>query len=251
MNKYLKYIVVMAVAIFSTASCKEKDVEVFGNDAYLMFEMPTYGRLNTPRDSVTLSFPALADDCVETTVGIKVRVIGKSAPYDRPINVQVDEAASTAKAGENYQLESCVLPADCYSVDLPLRLYRKDLKDKKVRLVLNIASNENFDVGFQETNQAVIWWGDMFIQPDNWETSNYVDCFGEFSATRYEFILKACGIVELPDPQYLDMLGFYNVKVRKALYEYNKQMEAEGKDPLVDELGIVEFPVWTGTGGMG
>lgn len=42
-------------------------------------------------------------------------------------------------------------------------------------------------------------------------------------------------------------LGFYNAKVREALYEYNKTHD----EPLEDELGLVEFQVWTGTGGIG
>ena len=46
---------------------------------------------------------------------------------------------------------------------------------------------------------------------------------------------------------YLVTLGFYNAKVREALYEYNKTHD----EPLEDELGLVEFQVWTGTGGIG
>ena len=48
-------------------------------------------------------------------------------------------------------------------------------------------------------------------------------------------------------PAGLVTLGFYNAKVREALYEYNKTHD----EPLEDELGLVEFQVWTGTGGIG
>ena len=126
-------------------------------------------------------------------------------------------------------------------------MYRAGLKDKSVRLELTVEPNEYFGVGFDKTSKAVFWWGDMFIKPDNWDISNYKPCFGEFTETRYAFILEACGIVELPDPQDLVTLGFYNAKVREALYEYNKTHDK----PLEDELGLVEFNVWTGVGGIG
>ena len=139
------------------------------------------------------------------------------------------------------------MPANSYSVAVPLVVYRAGLKDKSVRLELLIEPNENFGVGFQKTSKAIFLWGDMYIKPDNWDSSNYKNCFGEFTETRYAFILKACNIVELPDPQDLVTLGFYNAKVREALYEYNSTHD----EPLEDELGLVVFNVWTGIGGIG
>lgn len=244
MNSYLKYIL-LVVASFALCSCEEKDVEVYGNDSYLVFEMPGYGFQNTLRDSMVFSFPAKGDECKEDTLWFKARIIGKSVPYDRAIDFTVNET-STASS-ENYKLSPVVLSANSYSVDVPLVVYRVGLKDKSVRLELTIKPNEYFGVGFEKASRAIFLWGDMYIKPDNWDSSNYKNCFGEFTATRYAFILEACDIVELPDPQDLVTLGFYNAKVREALYEYNKTHDK----PLEDELGLVEFQVWTGVGGIG
>ena len=247
MNCYFKYIMLVVASLFALSSCEEKEVEVYGNEAYLVFEMPGYGFYNTRRDSMAFSFPAKGDDCVEDTLWFKVRIIGKSVPYDRAIKFVVNEETTTAKKDENYKLDPVSIPANSYTVDVPLVVYRAGLRDKKVRLELAVEPNEYFGVGFDKTSRAVFLWGDMFIKPDNWDASNYKSCFGEFTETRYAFILKACGIVELPDPQDLVTLGFYNAKVREALYEYNKTHDM----PLEDELGLVQFNVWTGVGGLG
>lgn len=184
--------------------------------------------------------------CRSYHCGLKARIIGKSVPYDREIKFVVNEETTTAKKDENYKLDPVSMPANSYTVDVPLVVYRAGLKDKSVRLELTVEPNEYFGVGFEKTSKAFLW-GDMFIKPDNWDSSNYKNCFGEFTEIRYAFILEACGIVELPDPQDLVTLGFYNAKVREALYEYNKTHD----EPLEDELGLVEFQVWTGTGGIG
>ena len=57
MNCYFKYIMLVVASVFALSSCEEKEVEVYGNEAYLVFEMPGYGLTNTPRDSMVFSFP--------------------------------------------------------------------------------------------------------------------------------------------------------------------------------------------------
>lgn len=222
-------------------------MELYGKDSYLVFEMPKMGRLEIPKDSLVFSFPVKGDQCVEDTLWFKARIVGKSVPYDRVVAIGVNEEMSTAVANENYKLPSVLIPANAYTVDIPLVVYRAGLKDKKVRLELTVIPNEFFGVGFNKTSKAIFWWGDMYIMPDNWDSSNYKNCFGEFTETRYAFILKACGITELPDPEDLVTLGFYNMKVREALYEYNKTHD----EPLTDELGPVSFWAWSGQGGLG
>ena len=148
MNSHLKYIVLVVASLFTLYSCEEKDVEVYGNDPYLVFEMPGYGLQNTPRDSMVFSFPVKGDECKEDTLWFKARIIGKSVPYDRAIDFVVNEETSTAK-DENYKLTPVVMPANSYSVDVPLVVYRAGLKDKSVRLELMIKPNEYFGVGFE------------------------------------------------------------------------------------------------------
>ena len=77
MNCYFKYIMLVVASVFALSSCEEKEVEVYGDEAYLVFEMPGYGLNNTPRDSMVFSFPAKGDDCVVDTFGLKCVSSGK------------------------------------------------------------------------------------------------------------------------------------------------------------------------------
>ena len=43
MNCYFKYIMLVVASVFALSSCEEKEVEVYGDEAYLVFEMPGYG----------------------------------------------------------------------------------------------------------------------------------------------------------------------------------------------------------------
>lgn len=246
MNTFYKYI---GLGLFlALYACEQKNVEIYGEETFLFFEMPVYGLNNTPRDSIVFSFPAKGEECQTDTLWFKTRIIGKSVPYARIVELTVNDESSTAVEGINYELPSPVIPANEYMTEIPLVVHRAGLKDKSVRLELRVKPNEFFKVGFEKYSKAIFLWGDMYIKPDNWETSNYKDCFGTFTEIRYAFILKTCGILELPDPNDLVTLGYYNAKVREALYEYNN---IPGNSPLEDELGVVQFPVWTGTGGLG
>lgn len=247
MNKKISSCLFAAVLAVTFSSCEEKGIELYGDKAYLVFEMPTWGLNNTPLDSLTCSFPALGDDATEDTLWFKMRIIGNAVNYDREVKLRKNAELSTAEEGVNYKLDKIVMPAGKYSVDVPLVVYRAGLQGKQVRLQLEVEPNEHFGVGFMETCTGIFLWGDKYIKPSNWDTSNYKNCFGEFTETRYAFILKSCGILELPDPQDLYTLGFYNSKVREALYEYNKTHDT----PLADELGVITFNAWTGAGGVG
>ena len=144
MNCYFKYIMLVVPRYLLCLLVKKKDVEVYGNEAYLVFEMPGYGLNNTPRDSMVFSFPAKGDECVEDTLWFKARIIGKSVPYDREIKFVVNEETTTAKKDENYKLDPVSMPANSYTVDVPLVVYRAGLKDKSVRLELTVEPNELF-----------------------------------------------------------------------------------------------------------
>ena len=118
MNCYFKYIMLVVASVFALSSCEEKDVEVYGNEAYLVFEMPGYGLYNTPRDSMVFSFPAKGDECVEDTLWFKARIIGKSVPYDREIKFVVNEETTTAKK----DLRKRVEPFFCGEICLSSRI---------------------------------------------------------------------------------------------------------------------------------
>ncbi|MFR7810825.1 MAG: hypothetical protein ACLU4N_17005 [Butyricimonas faecihominis] len=67
----------------------------------------------------------------------------------------VNEETTTAKKDENYKLDPVSMPANSYTVDVPLVVYRAGLKDKSVRLELTVEPNEYFGVGFEKTSKAI------------------------------------------------------------------------------------------------
>lgn len=228
------------------SSCAKKDIAIYSNDPRLFFQIPGSGSIAL-RDSLMYSFPAKPNVGEQDTLWFKACIMGEAAPYDREIGIKIN-ASSTAREGEHFKFERKVMPADSFSVRIPLVVYRKGLKDTSVRLEIEVAENKDFKVGYERYKKAIFIWGDKFLKPDIWDKSNYKAAFGEFTQTRYAFILKSCNITELPDPMNLPMLGYYNAVVRKALLDYNS---TPGNTPLTDELGTVAFPIYSGIGGAG
>lgn len=241
-----KTVIFLASFVFFT-SCVEKDIMIYENDPRIFFEIPGTGSVKL-RDSLVFSFPSKPNVGASDTLWFKVNIMGLTSAKDREIGIKINSAKSTAVEGLNFKFASKVMPANAFSVRIPLVVYRAGLQNKSVRLEIEAVDNENFKVGYQRYSKAIFIWGDMFIKPDIWDTSNYKNAFGTFTEIRYAFILQACKITELPDPMNLVMLGYYNSVVREALYKYNS---TPGNTPLTDELGAVGFPVWTGQGGVG
>jgi hypothetical protein len=228
------------------SSCAKKDIDSYSNDPRLFFQIPGSGSIAL-RDSLIYSFPAKPNVGEQDTLWFKACIMGETANYDREIGIKINSATSTAKEGVNFKFERKILPADSFSVRVPLVVYRKGLKDTSVRLEFEVAENKHFKVGYERYKKAIFIWGDKFLKPDIWD-AQYKKVFGEFTETRYAFILQTCNITELPDPTNITLLGFYNALVRKALYDLNAR---PGAIPMTDQLGVVVFPIYTGVGGVG
>lgn len=247
MNAIMKIYGPLLFFMVAFSACGEKDIPIYENDARLFFQIPGTGS-TALRDSVTYSFPAHPNVGDHDTLWFNANIMGNAAPIDREIGIGINAAGTTAIEGQHFKFESKILPANAFSVRIPILIYRAGLKDKSVRLEIEVAENQHFKAGYERYRKAVFIWGDKFIKPDIWDKSNYRNAFGEFTETRYAFILKACNITELPDPMDLVLMGYYNAIVREALLEYNT---TPGNEALKDELGSVGFPVFTGIGGNG
>jgi hypothetical protein len=229
------------------SGCSKKDISAYKNDPRLFFQIPGSG--STPlRDSLIYSFPAKPNIGNSDTLWFNACVMGAAAHDDREIGIKINTDSSTAIEGKNFKFSSKVMPADSFKVRIPIVIFREGLKGTSVRLQIEVVENKNFKVGYERYKKAIFIWGDKFLKPDTWDKSNYFSAFGPFTETRYAFILKVCGITELPDPMNLAMLGYYNALVRKALFDYNN---TPGNTPLSDELGPVDFPIYSGIGGQG
>lgn len=235
-------IVTITATLALLAGCSVKDIMIYENDPKVYFELPGLGGVGI-RDSLVYSFPIT--QAPEIDLLVRIRLMGQASPIARTILLGVVVEETTAPPN-NYSLPAVIeLPANAFMVDLPVTIKRTGLEDRSVTLVLEIKENQNFSVGFERGRKTKLVWGDMFLKPDNWDSSNYQNCWGAFSQVKYGFILKVCNISELPLPANIYMLGYYNALVREALYEYN-----QNNPPLMDEHGApVSIPVWSGGGG--
>lgn len=240
------HLMVLSLSILLSA-CSKKDISGYENDPRLFFQIPGTGSIAL-RDSIIYSFPAHPNVGEADTLIFQACIMGNAVSSPREIGIKVNTKTSTAIEGTNFKFQSKVMPANAYKVNIPVVVYKTGLKGKSVRLELEVENNQNFKIGYERYKKVVFVWGDKFLKPDIWDTSNYKAAFGAFTETRYAFILKACNITELPDPMNLPLLGYYNALVRQALYDYNA---TPGNTPLQDELGTVGFAVWTGVGGQG
>lgn len=247
----MKILFKICALVFSCAvllsACKEKDIAGYENDPRLFFQIPGTGSI-VLRDSIMYSFPAYPNVGDHDTLWFNANIMGNAAPHDREIGIKINSEGTTAVEGLNFKFESKILPANAFSVAIPILIYRTGLHNKSVRLEIEVAENQNFKVGYERYKKAVFIWGDKFLKPDIWDKSNYITAFGNFTETRYAFILESCKITELPDPKNLVILAYYNALTREALLKYNS---TPGNSPKEDELGTIGFPVYTGVGGNG
>lgn len=241
MKKTLNNIVLLII-LFSALACSEKDIMIYENDPRISLEIPGTGDLLF-KDSLVYSFPTRMDNREEDTLWFNASVIGLAATYDREVSITANPEGTTAKENTHYKISPVILPADSFTVKVPVVIFRtEDIKTQSVRLELDVRPNKDFKIGYGDRTKVILVWGDFFLKPDIWDQSNYLPCFGQYTSTRYKFILSATRLYELPDPSAYSTLGVLNLIVREALYRYNQ----EHSEPLKDELGEVSFPVWGG-----
>lgn len=242
MKKLVSYAILWGLPALFGTGCSEHDIMIYeDNTPAVYFEMLAADGKSL-RDSLVFSFPVTEEPTHR--LDLRVRLLGFAADRDRSINVGIDAGGTTAVEGTHYELPATVtLPAGAYETTVPVTIRREGLLDREVRLVVALQPNADFALGFTRGHEAILRWGDKYIKPDNWDSSVYRTCWGDFSEKKYGIILSVCGIEELPPPSDISTLGYYNRKVREYLSE-NPQYEEDGTP--------ISIPVYNGgSGGLG
>ncbi|POY37369.1 hypothetical protein C3K47_06295 [Solitalea longa] len=230
---------------FLLSACSEMDIPGYENDPRMFFQIPGIG--NTLRDSIIYSFPAHPTITEADTLWFDACIMGNAAPVDREIGIKINTEKTTAVEGVNFKFPSKIMPANAFKARIPIVIYRSGLKDKSVRLQIEVQESKDFKIGYNRYNSAVFIWGDKYLKPDIWDISEYVKAFGTFSEKKYAFILESCKLTELPDPNDKPALQYYNALVRNALIEYNASHPA-----LTDENGaVIIINQYSAAGGVG
>jgi len=213
------------------AAC-ENEGYYYQDEARIRLEAPYEWALGT--DSLEYSFVTVHDSVSEFTLPVTVVLMGTAATTDRIVNIVAVDEFTTAGA-THYQLPvQIVLPANRYSVTLPVTLKRtSDLQNVGVRLFIRVAESPDFKAGVKERDHLLVKWNDILSRPNNWD--ELVEFFGTFSLVKYRFMLNNIGVSEFSaQTMTWAQLMNYRIILRTALNEYN---DAHPGNPLRDENG--------------
>lgn len=164
------------IAMLLTA-CSEEDIMTFDGRVagiYLQrngtYSVDSYGNIISQEyaDSASVSFANSTEDVTSIAEYLTVKVMGYVTDYDRPFSLKVDEQATTAIRGTNFDFNEadCFIPVGASEVKVPITLYRtSDLaeEDKEYRIVFYLEDNEYFTVELEEYKNIDSWTaaGDM------------------------------------------------------------------------------------------
>lgn len=177
-------------------SCQERNPGHFIDLSGVYFNNTT--GMMTVADSTDLTFVYEAED--ELEVPVKIQLVGRTAGYDRPLNIRI--LSENAQEGTDYILPAeAVLPAGASSVDYIVTLKRTPaLKKEKKMVHLQIHPNEHFDLPVNHIVQVGdsvsvldyrIYFSDMFTSaPAAWDAN----LLGEFTQQKFELICKVLDI---------------------------------------------------------
>lgn len=241
----MKITSVILLFLLSFSACKKAETTSYGGGQGISFYLS-----ESAIDSVNYTFADQAIAVVKDTIYLQMRISGKSVAYDREIEV-VPVEGTTAVRDVNYAISNMKLPADSFTVNYPVILFKTaDLNTKTYRLVLKVKENNDFIQGAigrtgptaYNIAQYKINFNNQLIKPVYWF---YVESyFGAYSAVKHKFIIDVIKISDFePDfvsgtVSYSDFLN-YNGMLKNAKRIYEAQYGL-----LVDETGKeITFPL--------
>lgn len=220
-------------------SC-EKDLPVYENsDCYLKFVY------ESDADSVVNYSFAYGDEQIDT-IWLKVRIMGFTADYDRPVCLrQILTGKDDAPANERYvpfddeQLSAAFykIPSGEMEAELPVVLKRAPEADT-VEYVLKVAFQENnaFKYGSKENSYKKILISNQLVKPTGWDTycSYY---FGDWGKRKHEFMIDVTG--EKWDNEYVSEVWITYFQNDMNYCNYIRSLLVEALDNYEAEYGVL------------
>ena len=207
-------------------------------------------------DTTLLPFSTMIQD--DSTLNIKVRVMGNVVDYDRPFKIHIIDTASDAVAGEDYDaLElQYVIKAGQRETFIPVTGHRQaKMLDRTYYLALELEENEHFslplkywlklDLDYTATDRAisvvrhVIGFTDGLFVPKAW-TYNYL---GKYTKKKISLICSMFGLSITDFDNTNDMNANRQKVLAQSLDRYLKEMDAKGETIYEDEVDSEGNPV--------
>lgn len=257
MKKISKFMSAAMLATALFASCSETVPPEYESNPGLYFYWGIYETgFSYQKDSTSFAFFAKqVPDGGEFLQYIDVRTVGFPADVERPFRVVQTNAGDpdAAVAGVHYvpfddpRMEALLkIPANATKYLFPvICINRPELKEKSVRLVLELDNNQYFDINMNKMARFVINFSDKIEQPTSWgnnDGANWHDYFGKWSEVKMLFIMENLGFYDFDEEDKAPQMPreYYARKMYRLLREYNA---AHPGDPMRDENeDLIEFP---------
>ena len=171
----------------------------------------------------------------EKVMMVNAVIMGTPQDHDRTANIVVDNDLTTASP-QQYSLPATVtIPAGKTSAAFPVTLRRDaSLQQQPVRLYIKVAPSDDFQPGVNEENHLLLVWNDILSKPTNWDALK--EFFGEYSNTKYRFMIANAGGITEFDTDKLSWGELMNLRIK-----FQNALQDPG-NPLKDENGVlVEF----------
>lgn len=259
MKKTFLYIISI-LAVAATFGCEES-LDLYDNpDNRLNF----YFKSNADT-VVNFTFVYEPATKLVDTLWVTVNTMGFLSDKDREVSIeQVQTSGTNAIAGKHYVpfddasiKGKFIIPAGKNTADLPIVVKRDaSLKNEPVNLLLRIADNENFKMGYSKYSVKKITISDQLTKPSSW--GGAMDYYlGEYGPVKHQFMIDVLG--RKVDNEYLYELGFASASAysdtfdidyifymkdwfNNKLVERNAERAAQDLDPLAEADGtLVSF----------
>lgn len=231
--KQLSIILMMPLIFLASCSKNKQDATFLGIGKVLLYGDPSQGATG---DSIVYTFANYPQSQIETTINLKVRLVGKVAPVDRHIRLEVDVNRSTALPSEFEFDNDIVLPANAFEVIVPIKIKRSQrLKTDTARLLIRAVSTTDLIVdpvkagNYNELVEFRIIWLDKLVQPESWPF--YL--WGGYSVTKHQLVIDITGVA--------DYYGLTTDELYSAASQCNTYLDEYSKthsgNSFVDEFG--------------
>lgn len=271
MKQLLKYMASLLLGTLLFTACSEEDIKTFNGQVagiYLQrnssFTMDSDGNITSQQysDSTSLSFADSTAEVTRIITPLTIKIMGYVTDYDRPFVLRVDEQASTAVRGVNFDFDeaACVIAAGTAQTYVPITLYRTpDLvtEERTYRIEFYLEPNEYFSVELEQYKNIESWaatgdtlcgtrykviYSEIYTEPFYYSIFG-PDYFGDWSISKEQLINSLMGWTHNDwdnGTVQLGHLGYAALLMRRHL-----QAAADSGNPIIDDNG--QFMQLTGS----
>lgn len=242
MNRFI-YTILIALVAFASGCSKAEE---------LMYSDISRVQL-TDTAALNSTFVYDGSEVTRDTVYVSINTIGDISSQDRAVKiVQITDPSilNPAVAGQHFlpfddaSLKALmVVKANAVTAKLPIVLLRDpSLKEKTVRLRLELVANDQFGLGEQKSRAITIVFSDRLERFYSWrvdatQAPTFL-AFGKYSTTKHQFMIDQLG--EIVDERWyqaalgLGAIQHYKNLLKQRLADFNADPAniASGKAPL-------------------